>query len=408
MTAIAHAPHPFPVIDNQLHIGGLSLTQLADQLGQTPFYVYYRGLMTERVNMLRAALPEGTHLHYAIKANPMPAVITHFAGLVDGFDVASSDELERAQASGMPADRISFAGPGKTDSELRHAVSAGCLIHLESEGEMVRLARIGQDLGLRPKAAVRVNPEFELKSSGMKMGGGPKPFGVDAEQVPALLHRMKALPIDFYGFHIFAGSQVLNADVINESLHKTIELVRELAPHAPGPIRLVNLGGGFGIPYFPGETRLDLARIAHHLDALMVAARLDFPEARFVLELGRYLVGEAGIYVTRVVDRKISRGRVFLVTDGGMHHHLAASGNLGQVLRKNFPVLVGNRVQTDNPSPASVVGALCTPLDILADQMPLGHAQVGDLIAILQSGAYGLTASPVNFLGHPPAVEVLV
>ena len=271
------------------------------------------------------------------------------------------------------------------------------------------LARVGVELGVRPKAAVRVNPDFELKSAGMKMSGGPKQFGVDAERVPALLARMKQLPIEFYGFHIFSGSQNLRAEALMEAQRNTFDLARRLAKDAPGPVRLLNLGGGFGIPYFPGEQRLELQAVCEHLAGLVPDARRDFPEAEFVLELGRYFVGEAGVYVSRVIDRKESRGQLFLITDGGLHHHLAASGNFGQVIRKNYPVLVGNRVQPEGePSLASAVGPLCTPLDVLGDKMALGHAQVGDLIVVLQSGAYGLTASPQSFLGHPAPAEVLV
>jgi len=173
-------------------------------------------------------------------------------------------------------------------------------------------------------------------------------------------------------------------------------------------VRLLNLGGGFGIPYFPGEKRLDLAAVCAHLADLVPDARRDFPDAEFVIELGRYFVGEAGVYVSRVLDRKVSRGQVFLITDGGLHHHLSASGNFGQVIRKNYPVLVGNKVVADEAGVASVVGPLCTPLDVLGDKMALGHADVDDLIVVLQSGAYGLTASPTAFLGHPAPAEVLL
>ncbi len=402
------AAHRFPILDNCLQVGGMSLTRLAERVGRTPFYAYDRGLISARVAELRAVLPAEVRLHYAIKANPMPAVVQHLAGLVDGFDVASSSELKTVLDTPVAAGKISFAGPGKSEAELRQAVAAGCVVNLESEREMQALARVGVELGLLPKAAVRVNPDFELRSSGMKMGGGARQFGVDAERVPELLRRMQALPIEFQGFHIYAGSQNLSAVSINEALDHTLVLARRLAVHAPGPIRLLNLGGGFGIPYFRGESPLDLAAVGAHLAKLMPAARRDFPEAEFVIELGRYIVGEAGIYVSRVVDRKESRGQVFLVTDGGLHHHLAASGNLGQVIRKNYPVLVGNRVVGDSAELVSVVGPLCTPLDLLADRMALGHAQLGDLIVILQSGAYGLTASPTAFLGHPAPAEVLV
>lgn len=409
-TPVRHAQNlNYPVRENELQVGGVPLTRLAERVGGTPFYAYDRSLITGRVAQLRAALPQDIHLHYAIKANPMPAVVQHLAGLVDGFDVASGGELKVVLDTVMAPDKISFAGPGKSERELRQAIAAGIVINLESERELERIVLIAEESGARPRVAVRVNPDFELKSSGMKMGGGPKQFGIDAERVPALLAHMKTLPLEFYGFHIFSGSQNLKAESLIEAQTKTFELARRLAAHAPGPVRLLNLGGGFGIPYFPGEQPLDLKAVGENLAGLMPEARRDFPKAEFVIELGRYLVGEAGVYVSRVLDRKASRGQIFLVTDGGLHHHLAASGNFGQVIRKNYPVLVGNRVEPEGEAqPASAVGPLCTPLDVLADRMELGHAREGDLIVVFQSGAYGLTASPTAFLGHPAPVEVLV
>jgi diaminopimelate decarboxylase len=405
----SHAPlTQFRVVADCLQVNGVPLDRLAQRVGSTPFYAYDRAVISARVAELRRRLPSQLHLHYAVKANPMPAVVQHLARLVDGLDVASAGELRLALDSGMEPDRISFAGPGKTEAELKQAVAAGSIVNVESERELDALARCGAQTGLRPSFAVRVNPDFELKSSGMKMGGGPKQFGVDAECVPDLLVRAKLLDIEFVGLHIFCGSQNLRADAIVEAQQKSYQLALRLAERAPAPIRLLNIGGGFGIPYFPGDRALDLEPIAANLDALCTDARTALPEAQLVVELGRYLVGEAGIYVCRVVDRKVSRGEVFLVTDGGLHHHLAASGNFGQVIRKNYPVIIGNRVQGNARELANVVGPLCTPLDTLAARMDVAYAEVGDLVVVLQSGAYGLTASPTAFLGHPPPLEVLV
>jgi diaminopimelate decarboxylase len=255
---------------------------------------------------------------------------------------------------------------------------------------------------------VRVNPDYELKSSGMKMGGGAKQFGVDAEAVPDMLARMKMLRVEFQGFHIYSGSQNLRAESIQEAQEKTLELAYRLAEFAPAAVRSLNIGGGFGIPYFPGETPLDIAAVGDNLRRVLPEAKRRLPHAQLVIELGRYLVGEAGIYAAKVVDRKISRGQVFLVTDGGLHHQLAASGNFGQVIRKNYPVAIGNKMGSANMEVASVVGPLCTPLDLLGDKMELSRAEVGDLVVVFQSGAYGLTASPTAFLSHPAPVEVLV
>ena len=404
-----HAPmDQFAVVDDCLQVGGMPLPQLAARVGQTPFYAYERRLLDERVARLRATLPAGIELHYAVKANPMPAVVQHLANRVDGLDVASLGELKVALDSGMDPAEISFAGPGKRPPELAAALAAGITVNLESAGELEILARLGREQGRRPRVAVRVNPDFELKASGMKMAGGPKPFGVDAEQVPALLQRIGELGLDFQGFHIFTGAQNLRAEAIVEAHDRIFELALRLASAAPGPLHLLNIGGGFGIPYFPGDTPLDLAPIAANLDRWLPLVHERLPGVRVVLELGRYLVGEAGIYVAEVVDRKISRGQTFLITNGGLHHHLAASGNFGQVIRKNYPVVVGNRVNGMERETVTVVGPLCTPLDLLAERMELAKADVGDLIVVFQSGAYGLSASPSAFLSHPPCLEVLV
>ena len=404
-----HSPMPqFPVVDDCLQIGGIPLSQLAARVGQTPFYAYDRRLLSERVALLPRALPPAIELHYAIKANPMPALVQHLAGLVDGLDVASLGELKIALDAGMEPAAISFAGPGKRPAELTAALAAGITVNLESARELETIARLGLEQGRRPRVAVRINPDFELKTAGMKMGGGPKPFGVDVEQVPALLRRIGELELDFQGFHIFTGSQNLRAEFIVEAHNRSFELALRLATDAPEPARLLNIGGGFGIPYFPGDTSLDLAPIAANLARWLPTIGERLPGTRVVLELGRYLVGEAGIYVAEVVDRKVSRSQIFLITNGGLHHHLAASGNFGQVIRKNYPVVVGNRVVGTEREVATVVGPLCTPLDILADRMDLAKADIGDLIVVFQSGAYGLTASPTAFLGHPPCVEVLV
>ncbi len=398
----------FPVIDGQLHLGGEPLRALAERVGGTPFYAYERRVIDEQVALLRACLPETVHLHYAIKANPFPAVVDHLAARVDGLDVASLGELRLALDSGLPASAISFAGPGKTDQELAAAVEAGVIVNVESAGELERLAAIGERRGIRPRMAIRVNPDFELRGSGMKMGGGARPFGIDAEQVPAVLRRVAELDLDWLGFHIFSGSQNLDADAIAEAQRLTLELARRLTRQAPGPLRWLNIGGGLGIPYFPGDHRLDPAPIGDRLAERLPALQAEHPQVEIVMELGRFLVGEAGIYVCEVIDTKTSRGERFLVTNGGMHHHLAASGNLGQVLRRNFPVAIGTRMDQPAAGECHVVGPLCTPLDILAAKVPLPEARPGDLIVVFQSGAYGLSASPVGFLGHPVAKEVVV
>ncbi len=399
----------FAVSGGQLLVGGVPLERLAERVGSTPFFAYDRKLIEARVGRLRNMLPKAVNLAYAMKANPMPAIVSLLSGLVDGFDVASALELHRALDAGMDPRQISFAGPGKTDHELACAVAAGVSIELESEAEAQRVAAAGERLGMRPRTAIRINPDFVVRGSGMRMGGGPQQFGVDAEAVPQLLRTLTTTGLEFIGFHIFAGSQNLDAATIAEAQRRSLELVITLAGHCPAPIRYLNLGGGFGIPYFERDTPLDLARVgdslAHVIDTMAASA---LSEAQITIELGRYIVGEAGIYVSRVIDRKISRGRTYIVTDGGMHHHLAASGNLGQAIRRNYPLALGNRMEDNAAETVTVVGCLCTPLDVLGDNVVLPSPKVGDLVVVFQSGAYGLTASPTAFLGHPPPMECLV
>jgi diaminopimelate decarboxylase len=399
----------FPVRNGCIELGGIALTRLAERVGQTPFFVYDRRLLDARIAHLRTHLPKEIALHYAIKANPMPAIVQHLRGLVDGFDVASANEMRVALDTTMPATRVSFAGPGKTEAELSQALAADITIEVESMRELQVIAALAQRSGHNPRIALRINPDFDVKGSGMRMGGGPAQFGIDAEQAPEALRELKRLGLNFVGFHIFAGSQNLRADLLQEIQARTIELAIALAAHAPGPVRHLNIGGGFGIPYFPKDIPLDIGPIGANL-ATLIEKRVKplLPEAHLIIELGRYIVGECGLYVSRIIDRKVSRGETFLVTDGGLHHQLAASGNFGQVIRRNYPVAIGNRMGEAATETASVVGCLCTPLDLLADKAELPHAEIGDLVVVFQSGAYGLTASPTAFLSHAAPFEVVV
>jgi diaminopimelate decarboxylase len=398
----------FGQIDGQLAVGGIPLRRLADQVGSTPFFAYDRALLTARVKLLRSTLPTRINLSYAIKANPMPAVVQHLATLTDSFDVASALEMRTALDTPMPAAHVSFAGPGKTEADIAQAVASGVTIEIESATEAARIVRAGDRLGFRPRVAIRINPNFEVKGSGMRMGGGPQQFGVDVEKVPSLLDDLAAADVEFLGFHVFAGSQNLSADILCEAQRKTVNLILALVDKSP-PIRYINLGGGFGIPYFDKDQPLDLPAIGANLAELLTTKiEPNLPYARVVIELGRYIVGECGVYVTRVVDRKESRGRNYLVVDGGLHHQLAASGNFGQVIRRNYPIVIGNRLIEQADDAVTVVGCLCTPLDLLSDNVRLPRAEIGDLVVLFQAGAYGLTASPSAFLGHPAAVEVLV
>ena len=389
----------------RLEIGGQDCEALVAQAGDTPLFVYDAALIRHKIAALRAAMPDGLAIHYAVKANPLPALVAAVAPLVDGIDVASGGEMASVLGYGLP---VSFAGPGKRDRELEAAIAAGVVLNLESETEATRAVAIGERLGITPRLAVRVNPDFDLKGSGMRMGGGAKPFGVDAARAPDLVRMLITAGAEWHGLHIFAGSQALDAAAIADTQRQTVALAAHIADAVGATPPLVNLGGGFGIPYFPGDTPVDIATVGTQLAAALESRPAILADSRFAIELGRYLVGEAGVYLTRIVDRKLSHGEVFLVTDGGLHHQLAASGNFGTVVRRNYPVAIASRFGAAVEETASVVGCLCTPLDRLGDQIGLPVAQAGDLVAVFMAGAYGASASPSRFLGHGDAHEMVV
>ena len=392
-----------------LSIAGRPATAWIEQAGDTPLFVYDAGVVRRRIARFRQAMPEGVDLHYAVKANPFAPLVAAMAPWVDGFDIASRGELDLVMAiAGKPADAISFAGPGKRDDELELAIRAGVTLNIESEGEADRALTIARRLGVTPRLAVRVNPDIELRGSGLRMGGRPSQFGVDAENAAALVKRLVAAGADWRGFHIFAGSQALDAQAIIETQAATLALAARIADEAGAAPPQVNLGGGFGNPNLPADGALDVEAIGAALADALAQRPAILADTRFAIELGRWLVGECGVYLTRVIDRKVSRGETFLVVDGGLHHQLAASGNFGTVVRRNYPVAVATAPPGAPTETVTVVGCLCTPLDLLADKVTLPVAQPGDVIAIFMAGAYGASASPAAFLGHAPARQLLV
>ncbi|MFU7528351.1 pyridoxal-dependent decarboxylase, exosortase A system-associated [Qipengyuania sp. ASV99] len=408
MKPVGPIPDGYSSSNGELVIGGRRVSELVKDAGQTPLFVYSRAHLDRRVGELRAALPPRIGLNYAVKANPHPAIIAHMEPLVDGFDIASGGELAMTGAAGIDPARVSFAGPGKRDDELEAAIAAGVTLNCESEGEAQRALAIGGRIGKAPRIAIRVNPDFELKGSGMKMGGGAKPFGVDAERVPVLARSILGAGAEWRGLHIFTGSQALSADAIIEAQGNVIALAAQLSDEIGERLPKLNMGGGFGIPYFPNDKRLDLGAVGQALHRYVDALPPAFAETELCVELGRYLVGEAGVYLCRIIDRKVSHGVTYLVTDGGLHHQLAASGNFGTVVRRNYPAAIATQFGAEPTEVVNIVGCLCTPLDRLSDQALMPRADVGDIVAVFCAGAYGASASPAAFLGHGPAKEMII
>ena len=401
----------FPKSGESLVIGNVPVMQLAETYG-TPIFIYDRAVLDQKYDVLRKALPERFSIYYSIKANPASGVVKHFLTRGCGIEIASVGEFRKALDAGCPANKILFAGPGKSESELEHVLSQGVgEIHMESLTEAKRIAAICRRLGHRAQVAIRINPAGEAEGGAMRMGGRPAPFGMDEEILDEVLDTVLALPeLDLGGVHLFTGTQILDAATLRNQYGHGLEIARRVVKRLGRPLRTLDFGGGLGIPYFAHEQELNLECLGKELLALCQEVERDpaFEGTQFLVEPGRFLAGEAGVYLTRISDVKLSRGKKFLIVDGGMNHHLAASGNLGQTIKRNYPIALVNKMNTPAIEPVDIVGPLCTPLDTLARGIVLPHAEIGDLVGIFQSGAYGRSASPLGFLSHPLPDEIWV
>jgi diaminopimelate decarboxylase len=398
--------------DGHLIVDERSIRSLAETYG-TPLYVYSRGALDRSWNRLRQALPSEFEIFYSIKANPNQTILRYFLERGCGLEVASAGEIHQAITAGCDPSAIVFAGPGKSDAEIELAVTSGLgEIHVESLSEAERISAISGQTGRRARIALRVNPDHQAQGGAMQMGGKPAPFGIDEEQLDGVLDRVGGDPnLDVSGIHLYVGTQILGYTVLMSQYRKATEIARRVAARLSGPLRTIDFGGGLGIPYFAHEQPLDLAALSLQLRDFVQELKRDplLKEARLLVEPGRFLVGEAGIYVTRVNEIKRSRGRTFVIVDGGMHQHLAASGNLGQTIKRNFPVALLDKLNHQAADQTvDVVGPLCTPLDMLARDVSLPAAAPGDLFGVFQSGAYARTASPLGFLSHPAPPEIWV
>ena len=401
----------FAVDHGTLLIGGIDVRTLADEYG-TPLYIYDAGLMRRRFAALQAAVDGFAEVYFSIKANPNPAVARIFVEMGAGLEIASGSEFLRARQAGCDPARILFAGPGKSADELDLAISGGIgEIHLESFEEIETVADIAARLGRSVPVAIRVNPGAAAQGGAMRMGGKPAAFGFDEEIMDAVIVAIGRHPrLDLSGIHLFAGTQILDAEVLLNQWAYGLGLAATLAAKLGRPLHRIDLGGGLGIPYHASDAALDLDAVAGGTAALAARLAADplLAAAKVLIEPGRYLAGPAGIYLMGIRSVKMSRGQRFIVADGGMHQHLAASGNLGQVIKRDHPIVAATRIGAATRGDTSLVGPLCTPLDTLGRQTALPELAPGDLVAVLQSGAYGLSSSPVGFLGHPMPAEVIV
>ena len=391
-------------------LGGHLAEDLAARYG-TPLYVYDLDVVSRQVAALRAVLPPSFELAYAVKANPALGIVAHLASLGLGADVASGGELATALRAGVPGEAIVVTGPGKRDDELRAAVAAGVrAVTVESPGELGRLEAIATAAGRRVPVLLRaaVAPDVRLERVRLVGDDGAGKFGMGAEDLlEAARFAVRSPHLEPIGLHAFGASNVLDAGALAEHVATTMRAARALALDAGFPLRLVDAGGGLGIAYEAHEESLDLRTYGRRLAELAGAWSMDpvTRDTRLLLEPGRYLVGPAGAYLARVVDRKLVDGRVVVILDGGIHH----------VLR---PALVGQEHRVRRLSgagegvgrfvPVTVAGPLCSGLDVLATEAMLTVPEPGDLIAVLDVGAYGFTEAMPFFLSHPVPAEVAV
>lgn len=400
----------FQCKDGELHVGRVPVGKIVERYG-TPIFIYDRRVLDRKWDLLRQTLPPDFDICYSVKANPNPSIVRHFLSKGSGVEVASAGEYHIALRAGCPTDRIMFAGPGKTERELEEVLSGGIgEIHIESCREVERIGAISRRLGVKARIAVRINPGEEAQGGAIQMGGKSSPFGIDEKDLDPILDlSLKTDSIEFNGIHLFSGTQILHHDILLRQYRQGLDIATRVSGRVGHSLCTVDFGGGFGIPYYVHEKELDLDRFREGLLPMIAEIKEGkvFRGTRFVVEPGRFLVGESGVYLTKVNDIKVSRGKKYLVVDGGMNHHLAASGNLGQIIRRNFPLAIANKLGEESREVVDVSGPLCTPLDVLARDIHLSRPEIGDILAVFQSGAYARTASPLGFLSHPTPAEVL-
>lgn len=390
-------------------LGGIAISAIAERVG-TPFFAYSGDALIARLRRVKKVLGPEVELFFSLKANPSLGLSQLVAREGIGAELASIGELRLAQRAGFSARKAIFAGPGKTDQELREAIEWGLeSINVESEGELVRVGQAAARAGKTARVSLRINPAQQVKGAQMRMTGGPTQFGIDEEQLEDLLGRHgRNERIALVGIHVYVGSQIADVEALLEHCRQVIELAARVAAHTGNPLETIDFGGGFAVPYFEGAPDFDLEAFARGFQVIVNEGRQRLGPFRPMIELGRYLVAECGVYVTRVLDVKRSRGVAFAVADGGMNHHITATGNFGQVFRKPYPMLVLNRLRQVCDASLTVVGPCCTPLDVLGQKIELPSTSPGDLIGVFYSGAYGYSASSLNFLSHPTPAEVLV
>ena len=391
-------------------ISSEKFAKLAEDYG-TPFFLYDADAVNDRIHLILDSFEHLVKVFYAVKANPNLELLRSVRDTADGLDISSGGELEQSVLAGFNMADLSFAGPAKKTEELVSAIEhgVGC-ISIESIRELIETVEIAKRLGVKASITVRINPLLMIRSFGMKMGGKPIQFGIDEESLSPVLKIIQENTehLDFQGIHIYAGSQCFDISGIVAGVENTLRIAHEIESGTGLTCRKINLGGGFGVSHGGQNHELNIAALAEKLVPILRAFHsASAVEREIIFELGRFLTADAGIYITRVVSSKESRGKSFFMVDGGLHHHLAAAGMFGTALRSNYPLRNLSRREAPLVT-CSIAGPSCNPTDLLGIDVEIPQPEYGDLIGILKSGSYGFTASPLLFLGRQTPAELIL
>ncbi|MFJ8953500.1 type III PLP-dependent enzyme [Streptomyces sp. NPDC102381] len=388
---------------------GIPVSEIADTFG-TPTYVYDSDVLRDGYQHLRGLLPASVGIFYSLKANPNVSICGYLNRLGAGAELSSHVELQTALQAGVAPEDIIFLGPGKTAEDLQACLDADIhAVVCESIEELHQLDQLATEQQFSDvRAMLRVNPDFHTKGSGLAMGGKPRQFGIDADILRSSASDIAQLrTVRVIGLHAYMGTRFLNhADVVHNT-EQILSTAEQLSADLGIKLETLDFGGGLGIAYFDNEKDLDVEALTAGLSEAVAPFVARHPECRLIMELGRFLTARAGTYVTRALYVKESLGEEFVVADGGTNHHMAAVG-IGSFVKRNFPIVSLSRYDEPTTRQYTLAGPLCTPNDIIGKRAALPPVQAGDLIGVERSGAYGPSASPVNFLSHGHPAEVLV
>ncbi len=385
-------------------IGGVALTDILKKYS-TPLYVYDLKIIEEQFRHLRDGLPDCIEIFYSVKSNPNINICSAIKRLGAGAEIASSGELYTAIESGFPPDKIIFDGPGKTETDLQYAITTGIkLINTESIEEIKRIDKIAYSLSKKVNVSLRINPPIDKNSAKMHTAGKAQKFGTDLKIADTVIESaLKLKNISFCGIHVYLGSQIFDHRFLTSTLSQTIDYALDSSQKFGFDLKYINLGGGLGVPYNDSEENFDIIGFGNLLEDIIETRKTRLKKTALFMEIGRYLTSESGIYLTKIIDIKESGGEVFVIVDGGINHSF-----LPIIMNKSYPTYIINKLTDEKTTLVNIGGNLCTSVDMFSKKILIPAPEIGDVVAIFNSGAYGFSASMLYFLSHPLPAELIV